>query len=163
MQNLVHRDIKSSNIFLDADTPPNAKIGDLGLAQNLFSALASESLSIQGDWQWLAPELKARTGQATAKSDCFSFGLVLIQLLSGSMKPKEVVPKLIQAQEDGSSIHILDSRMMAKGGFDGLLLERTIKLCLWMCSNEPEQRPDMSVILNDLQTIMMRIDALHAI
>jgi len=107
----------------------------------------------------LAPELRA-TGKATLKSDVYSFGLVLIQLLSGALKPKEVIPKLAQAQEEGMAlIHVLDPRMMmAKGGGDGLLVERVVKLGLWMCSKEPEQRPDISLIFNNLQTIVTKLD-----
>ena len=156
----IHRDIKSSNIFLDADL--NAKVGDLGLATNIAqgevsSRPRSDESSIQGDWQWMAPELRA-SGRASLKSDVFSFGLLLIQMLTGSMRPKEVVAKVIAGQEEGSAAHVLDPRMMARGGVDGLLVDRMVKLGLWMTLKDPAQRPSIDLVFSDLQLMLRRLE-----
>lgn len=78
---VIYRDLKSSNILLDNDQ--NAKLSDYGLAK-----LAGKDkmnivpTRVMGTYGYSAPEY-VRTGNLTLKSDVFSFGVVLLELITG--------------------------------------------------------------------------------
>nr|CAD1818737.1 unnamed protein product [Ananas comosus var. bracteatus] len=80
---IVHRNVKSCNILLDADF--NAKLGDFGLAlHNSRSSSGCAALASQPDGTigYLAPEY-VRSGVATDKSDVYSFGVVALEVATG--------------------------------------------------------------------------------
>lgn len=77
---VLHRDIKSENIFLDADG--NAKIGDLGVAK-VMSAQVDFARTLVGTPYYLSPEL-CENKPYNHKSDIWSLGCVLYELLTGT-------------------------------------------------------------------------------
>lgn len=74
---VVHKDIKSSNILLDSNN--RAKIANFGLAKSGMNAITMHIVGTQG---YIAPEYLA-DGVVSTKMDVFSFGVVLLELISG--------------------------------------------------------------------------------
>ncbi|KAG6740348.1 hypothetical protein POTOM_055795 [Populus tomentosa] len=76
---IVHRDVKPNNVMLDSDF--NARLGDFGLAR-LLSSDSAVTTMLSGTPGYLAPEV-AYTGKAAPESDVYSFGMVVIEVVTG--------------------------------------------------------------------------------
>ncbi len=77
---IVHRDIKPHNILIDLDG--TVKVTDFGIAVALSSTTITQTNSVLGSVHYLSPE-QARGGMSTNKSDIYSLGIVLFELLTG--------------------------------------------------------------------------------
>lgn len=79
---LIHRDIKPQNILVDQ--VGNVKVTDFGIAIALSATSLTQTNSILGSVHYLSPE-QARGGMATKKSDIYSLGIVLYELLTAQL------------------------------------------------------------------------------
>ncbi|TMW95941.1 hypothetical protein EJD97_008139 [Solanum chilense] len=79
-QQVIHRDIKASNIMLDASY--NARLGDFGLARLMDHDKSPVSTLTAGTMGYLAPEY-LQYGKATEKTDVFSYGVVILEVACG--------------------------------------------------------------------------------
>ncbi|GMH30070.1 hypothetical protein Nepgr_031913 [Nepenthes gracilis] len=79
-QIVVHRDIKASNVLLDAEF--NGRLGDFGLARLYDHGTDPQTTHIVGTLGYLAPE-HTRAGKATRSTDVFAFGAFLLEVVCG--------------------------------------------------------------------------------
>ncbi|XP_062172845.1 L-type lectin-domain containing receptor kinase SIT2-like isoform X2 [Alnus glutinosa] len=85
-QVVLHRDVKASNVLLDAEL--NGRLGDFGLARLHDHGTNPQTTHVVGTVGYLAPEL-TRTGMATTCSDVFAFGAFMLEVACGR-KPTDV-------------------------------------------------------------------------
>ncbi|XP_050374866.1 proline-rich receptor-like protein kinase PERK12 [Argentina anserina] len=117
---IIHRDIKSANILLDDSF--EAQVADFGLAKLTDDLNTHVSTRVMGTFGYMAPEY-ASSGKLTDRSDVFSFGVVLLELVTGR-KPVDATrplgeesvvewarPLLIKALESGDLSELVDPRL----------------------------------------------------
>lgn len=80
--NIIHCDIKPHNILLTSDE--RVKVTDFGIAQAITDATMEQTDSIIGSAHYLSPE-QARGSKVTTKSDLYSLGIVLYELVTGKL------------------------------------------------------------------------------
>lgn len=80
--NIIHRDIKPHNILVDQNG--KVKITDFGIAMALSATSITQTNSVLGSVHYLSPE-QARGGMANKKSDIYSLGIVMFELLTGRL------------------------------------------------------------------------------
>ena len=80
--NIIHRDLKPQNILIDPDG--NAKITDFGIAVALSENSMTMTNSLLGSVHYLSPE-QARGSMPTRQSDIYALGIILFEMLTGSV------------------------------------------------------------------------------
>ncbi|CAA7028274.1 unnamed protein product [Microthlaspi erraticum] len=151
---MVHRDIKTTNVLLDADL--NAKISDFGLARLHEAEHTHISTKIAGTIGYMAPEY-ALWGHLTEKADVYSFGVVAMEIVSGksNIKPKQngdqvsLINWALTLQQTGDILEIIDPKL--EGDFNREEAVRMIKVALLCTHSSPSLRPTMSEALQMLK------------
>ncbi|XP_043714812.1 L-type lectin-domain containing receptor kinase IX.1-like [Telopea speciosissima] len=173
-QCIVHRDIKSSNVILDANF--NAKLGDFGLARLVEheegysqatinvdgstgdnnTASQTQTTNIAGTMGYMAPEYMI-TGKATKESDIYSFGIVLLEIACGR--------RPIEARADPSEVSLvkwvwelygaqkhLEAADPSQGmDFDKRQVECLMIVGLWCAHPDYKLRPSIEKAIHVLQ------------
>ncbi|XP_059663163.1 probable L-type lectin-domain containing receptor kinase VII.2 [Cornus florida] len=149
---VLHRDIKASNVLLDKDM--NARLGDFGLARLHNHGELSIMTQVVGTVGYMAPEV-VRTGRASAQTDVFGFGVLVLEVVCGRAPIQEGKPGLIDLvsglMERGELISALDERLKAKGRYSEEEVERVLHLGLLCAYPDPSIRPTMRQILKALE------------
>ncbi|KAJ8470370.1 hypothetical protein OPV22_024713 [Ensete ventricosum] len=154
-QCFIHRDLKSSNILLGDDY--RAKVSDFGLAKLAPDGKNSVATRLAGTFGYLAPEY-AVTGKVTKKIDVFSFGVVLMELLTGLMaldenRPEEsryLVSWFCQMKTTKENLKgVIDPALVVTDeNFESISI--IAELAGHCAAREPQQRPDMGHAVNVL-------------
>jgi serine/threonine-protein kinase len=126
---ILHRDLKPENIFLDDNG--NVKLGDFGLARAITQH--TETGSVVGTVAYLSPELVTR-GQADARSDIYSLGVMIFEMLTGKQPFEGEQAVQIAYQHANDRIPAPSS---VKPGVPPLLDE----IVLWATARNPKDRP----------------------
>ncbi|KAF8724794.1 hypothetical protein HU200_020729 [Digitaria exilis] len=157
---IIHRDIKSSNILLDNNF--EAKVGDFGLARLALDAVTHVTTRVMGTFGYMAPEY-ASSGKLTERSDVFSFGVVLLELITGR-KPVDASrplgdeslvewarPKLSRALDTGDLEGLVDPRLEKK--LNEAEMVRMIEAAAACIRHSASRRPRMSQVVRVLESL----------
>lgn len=159
---ILHRDVKSTNIVLDEKW--KAKVTDLGMAKRLsvdgFPSCSSSPDRVEGTFGYFAPEYSI-VGKGSLKSDVFSFGVVLLELISGRTPIFSVTDKRDESLVIWAAPRLQNSKRVIselpdphlKGNFpeeEMHIVAYLAKECLLL---DPESRPTMSEVVQILSTI----------
>ncbi|CAI9752965.1 unnamed protein product [Fraxinus pennsylvanica] len=152
---VIHRDVKSSNILLDYSM--SAKVADFG-----FSKYAPQegdsgtSLEVRGTAGYLDPEYYS-TQHLSTKSDVFSFGVVLLEIVSGREPLNIKRPQNEWSLVEWAKPHIRNSRIEEivdpniKGGYHAEAMWRVVEVALACIEPYSAYRPCMADIVRELE------------
>ncbi|KAH7425583.1 hypothetical protein KP509_11G060800 [Ceratopteris richardii] len=154
---VVHRDIKSSNILLDTNFEPH--VSDFGLAKLLEDNETHVTTVIAGTFGYLAPEY-LHNGRATEKADVYSYGVVLLELLSGKR------PTDSSFVEKGLNIVGWVNTLMKEKKLDDIIdpscddatvesLEAVLNIATMCIRSIPDERPTMNMVVKLLKSQSM--------
>ncbi|KAK6157095.1 hypothetical protein DH2020_011343 [Rehmannia glutinosa] len=151
---VVHRDIKSSNILIDGEF--NSKVSDFGLAKLLDSGESHITTRVMGTFGYVAPEY-ANTGLLNEKSDIYSFGVLLLEAVTGRdpvdygrpANEVNLVEWLKMMVGNRRAEEVVDPNLEVKPTTRAL--KRALLVALRCVDPDSEKRPKMSQVVRMLE------------
>ncbi|KAL6842729.1 hypothetical protein ACP4OV_027573 [Aristida adscensionis] len=154
---IIHRDIKTANILLDDAF--DAKVADFGLAKLANDTATHVSTRVMGTFGYMAPEY-ASSGKLTDRSDVFSFGVVLLELITGR-KPVDASqplgeeslvewarPLLVDALETEDFSELADPAL--ERGYSKVEMRRMVEAAASCVRHSAAKRPKMVQVWRSL-------------
>ncbi|XP_061355239.1 nodulation receptor kinase-like [Gastrolobium bilobum] len=158
-RSVIHRDVKSSNILLDHSMC--AKVADFGFSK--YAPQEGESiisLEVRGTAGYLDPEYYT-TQQLSAKSDVFSFGVVLLEIVSGREPLNIHRPRNECSLVEWAKPYIRASQVEEivdpgiKGGYHPEAMWRVVEVALQCVEPFSSHRPSMDDIVRELEDALI--------
>lgn len=149
---IVHRDVKSNNILLDGEF--GAKVADFGVAKTIGRGSKSMS-TIAGSCGYIAPEY-AYTLRVNEKSDIYSFGVVILELVTGKLPvdpefgDKDLVKWVCSTMEQEGLDHVVDPKLNLIFKED---IYKVLNIGLLCTSTLPINRPSMRLVVKMLREV----------
>ncbi|XP_041006791.1 proline-rich receptor-like protein kinase PERK1 [Juglans microcarpa x Juglans regia] len=155
---IIHRDIKAANILIDFKF--EAKVADFGLAKFSSDTNTHVSTRVMGTFGYMAPEY-ASSGKLTDKSDVFSYGIMLLELITGR-RPVDTThsyiedslvdwarPLLARALEERNFDALIDPKL--QNDFDPNEMASMVACAAACVRHSARRRPRMSQIVRALE------------
>ncbi|CBI20009.3 unnamed protein product, partial [Vitis vinifera] len=151
-QRVVHRDVKPSNVLIDAEL--NARLGDFGLARMYKHGNNPETTHIVGTLGYLAPEL-TRIGKATTSIDVYAYGVLMLEVATGRrpIEPQRNAQELVlmdwvrELHSRGEILSVIDPTLDEYNPDEAKLV---LSLGLLCSHPHPDYRPDIRRVIQYL-------------
>ncbi|KAH9313818.1 hypothetical protein KI387_022445, partial [Taxus chinensis] len=149
---ILHLDVKPQNILLDENF--RAKLADFGLAKLMDRSQSRAFTRLRGTPGYLAPEWLLHAF-ATDKSDVFSFGMVLLEIISGRKNLDLSYPEgmeyfpcwAVGMIEEGKIMDVADPELRYSANYDSKQAENVIKIAFWCIQEDEKIRPSMHKVI----------------
>ncbi|XP_030935778.1 rust resistance kinase Lr10-like [Quercus lobata] len=154
-QRILHFDIKPHNILLDQNFIP--KISDFGLAKLCAKDQSAVSMTTaRGTMGYIAPEVFSRNfGSVSYKSDIYSFGILLLEMVGGRKNVDVTVENTSQIYFPEWIYNLLeqkeDLRVYVEDNEDAKIAKNLAIVGLWCIQWHPVDRPSMKVVVQMLE------------